>query len=152
MRQLLHSTCANGAAVIELVEHIYALTDSDNIVRYVGRTCNPELRHRAHSYGSLYTHPQGDGPVAKWAATVRASGRPVLMHILKKVPANRGRFWEHLFIAMYASPLLLNVKSRSARLLEKHYGPKRKRRKPDAEQQHTALPAHTVTPLRPTAP
>jgi hypothetical protein len=58
---------------------IYALVDPHDPerVRYVGRTCDPVGRYRAHSV-------EGSNGVAKWMAQVTAAGRTPVMLLLER--------------------------------------------------------------------
>lgn len=86
--------------------YVYALTDPDGTVRYVGKSTNPG--------GRIACHASAGGSavgVRSWIRALRASGREPGLVILAEVPPGESAFaWENRFIREHeGSGKLLNV-------------------------------------------
>jgi hypothetical protein len=85
-------------------EVIYALVDprDPELVRYVGRTCDPALRYRSHLTG-------GSDAVASWAHTLAAQSVMPAMMLLerceKEVVVEREAYWIRHYRARFQADL-----------------------------------------------
>lgn len=87
-------------------ENIYALTDPDGAIRYVGKSTNPRGRIACHA-----SHGGSAVGVRNWIRALRAAGNEPGLVILAEVPAGESAFaWEDRFIREHmGSGRLLNV-------------------------------------------
>lgn len=85
---------------------IYAFSDSERVVRYVGKTRNPAVRFREH----IRNAKTGVTPLYCWLNREVEAGRPVTWSVLEWVPEAEWAEAECRLIARHrASGRLLNV-------------------------------------------
>lgn len=81
---------------------IYALSDRDGVVRYIGKSTNPDARLHQH------VSAKNDLPVSRWVQKLRENGRRPQMRIIEWVGEDEWPQSEREWIAFYSTinPLL----------------------------------------------
>lgn len=80
--------------------YIYILSDpTDNMIRYVGKTNNPQQRYKAHTNKcrDKNTHKRN------WINTLRDKGLKPNFFIIDKVDVKEWKYWEKYYITLFTS-------------------------------------------------
>jgi group I intron endonuclease len=79
---------------------IYTLSNSNGVVRYVGKTDNPKRRLREHLYESK-KNPKNHKHY--WIKSLINKGEKPILDIIDSVPISDWEFWEIFYISLFKS-------------------------------------------------